>query len=81
MNWLPTHLLLQLLRKVFGEGSISGTPIGKLNLNHSLCLVVFLTSPVIQGPTGYLSDSSAKAPETSAEIPSVEDTLTLRLLR
>jgi hypothetical protein len=54
MNWLTTHLLLQLLQKVFGKGSISGTPIGKLNLNHSLCLVVFLTSPVIQGPTGYL---------------------------
>jgi hypothetical protein len=55
MNQLPTHLLLQLLQKVPGEGSISSTPIGKLNLNHSLFLVVFLTSPVVQGPVGYLS--------------------------
>jgi hypothetical protein len=55
MNQLPTHLLLQLFQKVAGGGSISGSPTGKLNLNLSLCLDVFLTSPVVQGPVGYLS--------------------------
>jgi hypothetical protein len=55
MIWLPTHLLLQLLRKVPGEGSISVDLIGRLNWNLPLCWVLFFTSPVIHDPVGYLS--------------------------
>jgi hypothetical protein len=44
---LPTHLLLQLLRKVSGEGSISADPTGRLNWNLPLCWVLFFTSPVV----------------------------------
>jgi hypothetical protein len=52
---LPTHLLLHLLWKVLREGSIFADPTGRLNWNLPLYWVLFLTSPVIQDPTGYLS--------------------------
>jgi hypothetical protein len=50
MIQLPTHLLLQLLRKVTGEGSISADPTGKLSWNLLLCWVLFLTSSAVQVP-------------------------------
>jgi hypothetical protein len=43
MFQLPTHLLLLLLQKATS----------RLNFNLPLCMLVFLTSPVIQGPLRY----------------------------
>jgi hypothetical protein len=46
-----------MIRKVPGEGLISADPIGRLNWNLPLCWVLFLTSPVVQDPMGYLFET------------------------
>jgi hypothetical protein len=71
---LPTHLLLQLLQKSSGEGSICVDPTCRLNLNLPLCLFVFLLHSSYKAPQDIHPDSSVKAPKTNDDIPRAEDT-------
>jgi hypothetical protein len=72
---LPTHLLLQLLQKVLGEGSISADPIGRLNWNLPLAdsaqyaRFFFLLHLSYKTPWDIFPDSSIKDPESIDKIP------------